>query len=105
MIAAVARTEHREFDAVASAPYHQTLAAFAAFEDVERVERVVSEFRALRDAVRVNHAFAAPERLKEAHDDLLARYSERVRLDPVDAMNAAQVIFARFGPKPSGEVS
>lgn len=105
MLAVVARTEHRSLMRVAREPYHETLAAFAAYEDVERLERVVAEFRDIAQAVRVNHAFAAPDRLKEAHDELLARYAERVRLDPVEAMNAAQALFLAYGPKPSGEVS
>ena len=107
----VARTEHRRYVAVAEEPYHETLLAFTAYEDVDRIERVVGEFRALADAMRVNHAFAAPERLKDAHDALLARYAERgafadlMRADPTRALNAVQALVATLLPGRTVEVS
>lgn len=107
----VARTEHRRYVAVAEEPYHETLMAFTAYEDVERIERVVGEFRAIAEAVRVNHAMNAPERLQEAHDALLARYTARsafaelMRDDPTRAANAIQALVATLLPGRTVEVS
>lgn len=111
MLAVVSRTQHRDYWAVARDPYARTLAAFGAYEDVERIERVVGEFRAIAEAVRVNHAMNAPERLQEAHDALLARYTARsafaelMRDDPTRAANAIQALVAKLLPGRTVEVS
>ena len=57
---------------VVAKPFHETLLAYVGLMERERVERLADHMQRVRDAYRVNAAFATPKALDEEHSRALA---------------------------------
>lgn len=73
----VARAFGPSFMAVWNAPYDETCFAFYGLLQRERIEAREDHAQRVRDAMRVNAAFAAPKHLEREHAELLRDLRKR----------------------------
>lgn len=77
MIARVAMAYGQSFASVVQAPYPETVAAFIALQEVERIDDLLAELEANNDAYRMNAAFAGNDSLKKERSDIMSRLRRR----------------------------
>jgi hypothetical protein len=74
VIARVARSEGADFWAIAERPYHETLAALIAIEEVERVEDLRDRMRDVNRAALVGTSVLDPGSLDAARAEVEGQY-------------------------------
>lgn len=90
------------FMAVWRAPYHETLLAFCGLIQRRRIDGLADHAQRVRDAFRVNAAFASPKELEKEQREVMRAL--RTPLMTEERQETAAEIVARFAPKvPNGD--
>lgn len=105
----VARAFGQPFMRVWREPYHETLFAFAGLVQRERIEALADHAQRVRDAMRMNAAFAAPKALdmeqRELVRELRRAPGESDTLTREQAQQKMDHILAQFAGKTMVDVT